>query len=361
MLNFYEYELPFHRPLITGSGTIHYRKGIILRYSNDRHDLLSETSPLPGFSDKTLDEAKTVLFKNKETINRFLGSDFSAGGVKTFLNQIPQAPSFQFSVSFLAVSLLAKRKKTSPGNILGLQPAEEVLVNDMIGLRQSGDLIRKIEESAARGFTTIKIKVSESPYELAETLNLAAARLEGLTFRLDANQSWPVDKLREFSSLFQDLPIQYIEEPVMMGGLNQINHVQKECALPVALDESISRPDALETILKKYPDLFVVIKPMLFGNIFKLTETISTFRSRHKNVVFTTALESKIGRAMTADLASYLGDKTLAHGLNTGRFLKRDLFPDLNINNGRIDTRKSQLNQCVFDNIDLSLLKTLDL
>ena len=361
MLNFYEFNAPFHRPLKTGSKIFHNRRGIILRYNNESYELLSEASPLPGFSVETVDEVILFLLQSNDTINRFLNSDFSAGDIKSFLSEIPQVASLQFSTSFLAVSLLAKRKKTTIAKILGLHPAEEIHVNDMIGLNGSKGLIQNLENSVQQGFTTIKLKVADSPKELAKLLTVAANRFKGITFRLDANQSWPLEKLREFSSLFQHLPVQYIEEPVKIGSLSQINHVQQECALPVALDESVTHPDALETVLKKHPDLYVIIKPMLYGNIFNLTETISSLRSTHKNIVFTTALESKIGRAMTADLASYLGDNSLAHGLNTGRLLKRDLFKDLNIHNGKIDARESQLNLCTFDSIERSLLKTLDL
>lgn len=72
----------------------------------------------------------------------------------------------------------------------------------------------------------------------------------------------------------------------------------------------------------------LIVKPMIWGTRF-MTESFKKRAGKHQpKFVFTTSLEGGIGRLMTASLAAWLGDSTLAHGLDTGSILTDDLWKD---------------------------------
>ncbi len=147
MLTFYEYHLPFSRPLKTAVSEFSHRTGIILRYKNQHFDLLSEASPLPGFSPETDQQIKRELLKNQENLNSFLQSGFSLTELKIFLDEIPPFPSLQFSVSFLGLAILSKRHITGIGNLLGLKPAKQLSVNEIISHGNPETILSQIDDA----------------------------------------------------------------------------------------------------------------------------------------------------------------------------------------------------------------------
>ncbi|MDZ7714701.1 MAG: hypothetical protein U5J95_00660 [Balneolaceae bacterium] len=75
---------------------------------------------------------------------------------------------------------------------------------------------------------------------------------------------------------------------------------------------------------------------MVIGAFSKLFATKALVSTHDITTVFTSSLESGIGRMMTATLASGLGAKQTAHGLATGSLLTMDVWDDgTYINNGR--------------------------
>ncbi len=361
MLNFYEYKLPFARPFKTAKAEFSSRRGIILQFKNQKFELLSEASPLPGFSKETVQQINKTLHQHRYTLDDFFQSGFSLADLKIFLHEIPRFPSLQFAISYLGLAILSKKNKRSISDLTGIQPAKELFINQTIGHTNEKSVLEQIDEAAQNGFQTIKIKADSTPKKLAATLAEASVKHPHIYFRIDANQSWPEEKVHEYSSLFSGINIQYIEEPTPVTTPEHLQTIQKKCALPVAVDESIETPQLLQAFLESGPDLVVVLKPMLLGNIFTLLETIGNNRSTHQNVVVTTALESKIGRTAVAVIASLVGDPATAHGLNTGQLFEHDLFPDFpSVKNGVIKDPEAEYHLCTLQNVEPSLIKHLE-
>ena len=64
---------------------------------------------------------------------------------------------------------------------------------------------------------------------------------------------------------------------------------------------------------------------MLFGSYSDIIKSMNQLKDLGKKTVFTTSLESIIGRTVTGILASGLGSSEVAHGLATASFLSNDL------------------------------------
>jgi O-succinylbenzoate synthase len=329
MLRLYEYRLPFCRPFKTAVTEFTQRKGIILRYRNGKSDLLAEAAPLPGFSKERYDDVKKALMQNRAEIDAYLSKVSSLDDIRNALHRSGMdMPSIEFAVSFLGLSLLADRGGKTVFELLKRPVPDELSINAVAGNLPPDQMKEQIMASAVKGFRVIKIKAVRPSDELASVLNSVLDRNPELIFRLDANRSWPTGEIRKSTEPFAHLPIEYVEEPASFHSEAELQGILSASRLPVALDESVRDVGHLQQLLSEHPDLTFVIKPMRFGNILHLAETIQSNRSSCRQIIVTTALESAIGRSMVAVCAALFGDPERSHGLRTGTMLERDILPD---------------------------------
>ncbi len=360
MLQLFEYELPFRSTFKTGASEFKNRKGVLIHYRENNVDFVSETSPLPGFSSETFEEVQQSLLSQKRWIEDFLKDELTIQNIHE-LNEVRELnlPSIQCGLSFLSLSILAKRQDKTIYELFDKKPAQEILINDIIGHASIQEMKNQIQSSIKKGFKVLKIKAPYPLDDLTSLLDSIQKKHAGIQFRLDANQSWPQTELGNIFNQLNHLPIEYIEEPCKINDIAELREIQEASNLPIALDESIYTIDRFKKALKLYPDIFLIIKPMLLGNILGIHETISQFRSRFKQIVVTTMLESKIGRSMTASVASLIGDPQMRHGLHTGHLLADDLLPDFQIENEVIKNLPKNPATDSFSQIKTSYLKKL--
>lgn len=311
---------------------------MLIRYLDNSVDLWAEASPLPGFSSESMKDVSSLLTEKLTSLNTFFTSDFTIDRLKRWLETCPSIPSIQYALSYLGIRISLHRNKNSTSSILPFSASPSVQINDIVGMKSPDEVLRHIRLSRSHGFTTFKCKAGKNSKRLAKLLKTIADKHRDIRFRVDANQSWPVPQLKDIGVHFEGLPIEYAEEPAGYHSIDELRNNITALGLPVALDESIQTFDQLTKVKSAVPDVYIVIKPALYGNIFTLAETICALPGRRKKVVFSTLLESRIGRDMTLFCASYMGDPMLAHGLNTGHLLKEDLMPDFDIRNGKIET-----------------------
>lgn len=337
MLQLFEYELPFRSPFKTGSSEFNIRKGVLIHYRESNIDFLVEASPLPGFSSETFNEVRQSLINQKRWIEDYLNGEISFQNIRDLVNNKElNLPSIQFSLSFLSLSVLANRQDKTLYDIFDHKTPKKIHINDVIGYAPIQMMQHQIERSIQQGFQVLKIKAPHPVENLVTMLKKVHEEHPNVQFRIDANQSWPRSGVRENCELLRNLPVEYIEEPCKVDDLSDIKEIQKLSAIPFALDESISNLDQLKKVLKQFPEIVVILKPMMLGNFLEIHETISHFRSSCKQIVVTTMLESRIGRSMIASAAFLLGDPQMRHGLHTGHLFTDDLLPDFEIENGSI-------------------------
>lgn len=325
MIKFYTYCLPFKAAFKTASDSFKHREGILIEATFDEQVVLCEASPLPGFSKESFSDVARTLLQYQDQVDSFLKTDFTVKGLNQFLKKIPQLPSLQFSLSYLGLQILAGRKSCSLNDLFNISTPQSVFANEIIGSSSVDNIVPDIEAGVKQGFQTFKCKARYPLQRLVEALKIAIRTYPDIIIRFDANQSWPEHELESINTLCRELPLQYIEEPVPLKEKHGIEKVKSVLTTPIAADESINDIETLDELLRHHPDLFIIIKPMLLGNLIDLFETIYSHRSTFKKVVVTTSLESVIGRKMILSSAFLLGDPTFAHGLNTGKLFTTDL------------------------------------
>ncbi|MEX0944181.1 MAG: enolase C-terminal domain-like protein [Balneolaceae bacterium] len=360
MITTYEYQLPFKTVLKTAVHEYSERHGFIVHYQNAKHESITEIAPLPGFSKESSDEAAKTLKDHQQRIESFLDREFEKDELNDFINELTPLPSVRFGLSWLGLQLKSLRLQSHPYEILKCAPSETVQINDIISNQEPEKIKSEILNSIQNGFTTIKIKTPEPTLELAEILAEFKINHRNIVFRLDANQSWSDEMINDFNIRFENNSIEYVEEPSPLPEFEtDLNKIKGLIKSPIALDESIEGFIHLDHLYQYDPDTYLIIKPMLFGTIFDLVETLSADRSRSRRVVVTSLLESAVARYALVLIASMIGDPTIAHGLNTGKLFAKDLLPDLRIRNGVISIDESALFPIRFNQIDQSLLTQL--
>lgn len=318
------------------------REGIIIRYTGRGQDIVAEASPLKGFSMETLEQVAGYLAEERVRLSQLLESVEEGEQVSRFLQQHHWPPSLQFATCALALHLL-ESENGSPFLLPGSPAAtsKPLLVNAMISRTGQEQIRAEIEQFYRQGFRTIKIKSGYSPLrppgampsdltpeELSGLIRSIAPFYPDLAFRIDANRSWPAGETAQILQNFAGLPVEYIEEPTHFDSLSEFKKLREESPVPLALDESIGNQERLRQIISDQIADLIIIKPMLLGDIFRLAETFSKPEASTIGRVCTTLMESGVGRHSVAKAASVLGSHGLAHGLDTGRFLKEDLYQD---------------------------------
>ena len=356
MLNLYTYRLSFKHPFFTSVGAFEFRDGLILRYQSSDADVVTEVAPLPGFSNETLSKTKSHLLSIKEQAALFLNRRFTPDELSDWIKKLSVYPSVDFGLSSLGLSILSARQQLPVHSILGLTSAASLKVNAVLGITNKASFLTQARTLITKGFRVLKCKVTVQPGHLPHSLKTLAYEYPHITFRLDANRSWPVNRVTELSSRFQDLPVEYIEEPCRVISVDQFDSVSKHCILPLAADESLSDLGLRSFINQTKCKPYLIIKPMFHGNLMELFATIGSQNNLEDRVIFTTALESAVGTRMIASIAAMTGTKTTAHGLNTGSLFRQNLVDKDDVKNGTFQLQPNFKGRYSFKDINQTLI-----
>lgn len=192
-----------------------------------------------------------------------------------------------------------------------------------LSLEQSRELAL---EAVARGCTTIKIKVGESPdLDIARTAVvrevLDAEFGDGVgRIRLDANAQWSLDQAIAMLERCARYGIEYAEQPC--DSLADLAMVRRETGVRIAVDEGIRTsddPSALD--LRECADI-AIIKPATLGGVRASLDLVAGLGMP---VVVSGAMDSSVGLGTALALAGALPELAFASGLGTGALLADDL------------------------------------
>lgn len=326
-LKAYRYTFPFEKPFRTGSGFYPVRQGIIFTFQENDILALGEAAPLPGFSPETLDDLVNHLNRYGAKFRVALEEKIDTGQIMSPIG-FDQLPSLQFALDTLAADFLAKKARKTLRTFLFKKSQRKLPLNALLPVDDVDSTVRKAESYWLHGFQTFKIKVGNNFRIELEIIKQIRRRLPRSKIRIDANQNWSSEEAIENLSTLAEYDIEYCEEPLSNPTGEKLYRIQRQVDIPLALDESLyGNAQSREWISQKIGK-FIIIKPMFFGSFQKIFETYRLAVTHEYTTVFTTSLESGIGRIMTATLASGLGAPQFAHGLATGSLLKMDVWHD---------------------------------
>lgn len=340
MLSAYTYRLPFKQAFKSSGNTFTHRDGIILVYNDGEIEAFGEVAPLPGFSTETFKQVQEVLELNKEYLQTSIGLGNGNEALR-LLEQIHKFPSLSFGIDTLLHDLEAKRNDQPLVRFLFKDYSDPVLCNATLTLQDERSSVSKARTLVAEGYTTLKIKVGDHFDKEYRILSQIRNEFRELKLRIDANQAWTTEQAIEHLHALSILNIEYCEQPVSIDNKAGLKAVKEATKIPIAADESVrNKSSAHELSVNKSVDL-LVLKPMLLGtfeNIFVTNEIATT---HNIETVFTTSLESAIGRAAVTAISAGLKSANRAQGLGTGILFQHDLSMDSWLNAAKINFRNS--------------------
>ena len=172
-MRIFRFSLPLVRPLALRSKVHDTRSGLLVELTDDDGRTgLGETSPLPGFSDETLDEAVAQLTNLRR---RLLGTtapdhlEELSGGFGRWLHDMEPAPSVRFGFESAVMNLLAAAQGATMRQVICDGPVGSVPVNALIGGGE-GSTVEGATEAVRLGYRAVKLK------EVAIRLTLISIR-----------------------------------------------------------------------------------------------------------------------------------------------------------------------------------------
>ena len=159
----------------------------------------------------------------------------------------------------------------------------------------------------------MKQKILEMPWPIYKVklgtendLNIIKSlrKITDSVFRIDANGGWNSSQAIEYSKIFKDMNVEFIEQPLAANDIEGMKKVKAESSLPVIADESCQR---IEDVIK-CAGLFdgVNIKLMKCGGITPALEMIRIARDNNLSLMAGCMTESTVGISALAQIAPLL-------------------------------------------------------
>lgn len=266
------------------------REAVVLRVADEDGEVgWGEASPLPGYSPDELDAVEAGLDQWASRWERGLTvATEHSSGVAALTNlgddawtaeALAQLPAARCAIDTALLDLAARRLGVPLHALLldldrPARPVERVPVAALVtlaGVSRPGapagpDLaLRAVAESVAAGYRTVKVKMGSEDYrfELEQILGIRA-QFPYLKIRLDVNGAWTPDHARiRVGELKQLINPELIEQPVGPEELLSFDSV----GVPLAADESLRLPGAIDRLAEPGGCAFVVLKPMILGGL----------------------------------------------------------------------------------------------
>ncbi|MFO0723286.1 MAG: enolase C-terminal domain-like protein [Myxococcota bacterium] len=343
-----DFSLPLRRPIHTARGPIAARELIILRLVDERGAQgLGEAAPLPGFSAETLAEVRSELLALDPT--RWSGLQ-RPEDVAEILDAQPLSPASRHALDQALLGLLATRRGRSIGALLHPGARRSIPIHALIddpseleGLdfgARPGTLREEPSDRATAGgldpavtgaLRAVKLKIGARDLEsdVARATQIRQRLPAEVAIRLDANGAYTPQAAVDALLRFQGLGVVAVEQPVAPGDPEAMAWVRRRAGLSILVDEGVRGLADLEAHIREEACDGVVLKPMLLGGILRARSLAQRAAEAGLGISVTTSFESAIGRRAAAELAAAVPGTLLTSGLETGRFLRRDLDEDL--------------------------------
>jgi o-succinylbenzoate synthase len=325
-LSYSPYKLKFNKPFGTAKGIMNEMKGFVIRLKSDSGKTgVGDAAPFPDSGSESYSDAENEL-KNLK-LNLKISLQDVEKSLTDNLYSLDKYPALHHGVEQALISLISKENDLSINEILNESSNKCIDVNAVIGFLNPAESAKEAQSLIRQGYTTLKIKAGRNKFE-DDLKCIKAVRTSAgnkIKLRIDINGKWELKEAITNLKKLEQFDLEYVEEP-LHGQMNFIK-LRNKSAVPLAVDESLRTiKDAAEFIQYKAVD-FLILKPMMLGGIIQVLRIKNLAEQNGLKVVITSSFESVVGRAMAVFAASTVKEK-LAHGLATGTYFEKDLYPD---------------------------------
>jgi L-alanine-DL-glutamate epimerase-like enolase superfamily enzyme len=226
----------------------------------------------------------------------------------------------------MALHDLAGRRLGVPlYELLGLDGSRTPQTSFTIGLDTPEVVARKVKEAAA--YPVLKVKMGSAD----DREVLAAVRdSTDRPIRVDANEGWtPAEALERLDWLAR-LRVEFVEQPLPAGQLEETRALRRRSPLPFFADESVHRAEDIPRLAGAFDG--INIKLMKCGGLAEAMRMIAVARAHGMRVMLGCMIESSL--AITA--AAHLSPLVDTADLDGNLLLEDDPFTGASVVDGRI-------------------------
>jgi L-alanine-DL-glutamate epimerase-like enolase superfamily enzyme len=184
-------------------------------------------------------------------------------------------------------------------------------------------MLRKAEE--ARLFRVIKIKTGRDLDHDIRFLTELRRRMPDHVLRVDANAGYTLDQARKAARVFADLGIEYLEQPLAKGNLNELEILHRDSPIPIYVDEDSVISADLPRLVGKVDG--INIKLMKSGGLAEARRMLALARVYGFRVMIGCMIETSVGIAAAAALGPFADNLDLDGSL----LISNDPFRGLEI------------------------------
>ena len=216
---------------------------------------------------------------------------------------LPHNTTLKSAIDMALYDLAAKAAGMPLYAYLGGQPRP--METDLtIGIGDPEAAGPKARAIQAMGFRIIKVKLGlDFEGDLRRLRNIREAVGPETILRIDANQGW--DRISAVRNLcaFEELDIEFCEQPCHGHDLDGMRHVMRKTSIPVMADEAVFSPaEALELIRQDAADYFN-LKLSKAGGIRRSQQIANLAEAAHRPCMIGCMSESLLGITAAAHLA----------------------------------------------------------
>ncbi|HEY3500530.1 MAG TPA: dipeptide epimerase [Polyangiaceae bacterium] len=318
-------DVELNEPFGIATGAQPLAKNLLVELGCDDGTLgIGEAAPFPAVNGETREDAERALEDARPAL---IGLELETwrASAKTAAGRLAASPSALCAFETALLDALTRRLGISLFAFFG--GAEPELVTDITLTTGSAEQAREqAAAAAARGFSTLKVKVGGAPlaHDL-ERLHRAAEAAPNAAFVLDANASLSsLEAIRMLRALGQLRDrVALFEQPTARDDLVALRNV-REAGVKVAADESLRNAADLERLIDAQAVDVVNLKIMKSGVIGSLDLALGA-RAAGFGLMVGGMVETRLAMTVSACLAGGLGGFAYID-LDTPLFLKADPF-----------------------------------
>ncbi len=270
-----------------------YRESVLLRFEDYSGEGLGEAAPITRYN-QTPDSAERALASIDAKLLDDL--DYIEDTLEILDRKIGMDRAALAAVDIALHDLLGKRLEIPLYTYLGLNPEMTPVTSYTIGIDTPDVIKEKVLE--AESYPVLKVKMGlENDREIMETIRSLTDR----PVRIDANEGWTREEALEKIRWLEKENVQFIEQPLPAGNLDDYRWLADKVSLPIFADESVQVAADIPKLIGAFHG--INIKLMKCGGIREALKMIHTARACGMLVMLGCTIETSIGITAAAHLS----------------------------------------------------------
>ena len=320
-------EARLRAPFVSGSGAVDSR-GLVLATLQDSSGLVGfgEAAPLPHYDGVGTDEVHAALEDCRDALAA-ADRDAQHRELLAACAEVTTLPQALAAIDLALWDLRGRRAGEPVWRLLRAESADAaargparagaIEVNATIAAADRATAAAQGAAARSAGFRCVKVKVGLGD-DAGRLAAVRAATGRRIAIRVDANGAWSVEEALASLRALEPVGIELCEEPA--SGLEPIAAVAADSPVAVALDESASRPGALE---RRVCEL-ICLKVARCGGITGLLDAARRARAAGYEVYLASTLDGPLGIAAALHAAAAIAPDRACGLATLGLFDGRD-------------------------------------